>query len=187
MATRPQLFSGVRGQFVFTKPDGVTKVTFAFATDVSVTVRHAVRPSYVLGDMNAIAIDSLSYDVDVSIGRLVPINSSDPTKATLKTGTATNPVAPGEINAGAGYGTPTAIEAGLEVSIASILTTNSVDLDIIDRTTGKTIAAIKECRFAGRSSSLSAQDILQERLNFVGIYDAGYGGTANSATVGYGL
>lgn len=184
MATRPQLFSGVRGQFVFTKPDGA-KTTFAFATDISVSVRHAVRPSYVLGDMNAIAIDSLSYDVDISIGRLVPVNSSDPTKATIKT-----PGAP-EIEPGQGYGSAetltTAIKAGLEVSIASILVSNSVDLDIIDRTTGKTIASVKECRFAGRSSSLNAQDVLTERLNFVGIYDAGYDGTSNSATIGYGL
>lgn len=184
MATRPQLFSGARGQFVFTSPDG-TKTTFAFATDISVSVRHAVRPSYVLGDMNAVAIDSLSYDVDVSVGRLVPVNNADPSKATLKE----SPV--GGIEPGANYGAAdkytNAIKAGLEVSIANILATNSIDIDIVDRTTNKTIASIKECRFAGRSSSLNAQDILQERLSFVGIYDAGYDGTSNSATTGYGL
>jgi hypothetical protein len=185
MSTRPQLFSGVRGQFVFTKADG-TKETFAFATDVSVSVRHSVRPSYVLGDMNAIAIDSLSYDVDVSIGRLVPVNNSDPTKATLSTTTAGGLATPG-----AGYGAAekltTSINSGLEISIPQILISNSVDLDIVDRTTGKTVASIKECRFAGRSSSLNAQDVLTERLNFIGIYDAGYEGTANSATIGYGV
>jgi hypothetical protein len=186
MATRPQLFSGVRGQFVFTQPGGA-KVTFAFATDISVSVRHSVRPSYVLGDMNAIAIDSLSYDVDVSIGRLVPINNSNPSEAAL----GRDPAVAGSIQPGAGYGAAetltTALKAGLEISIATILTTNSVDLDIVDRTTGKTVASIKECRFAGRSSSLNAQDVLTERLNFVGIYDAGYEGTANSATIGYGV
>lgn len=183
MASRPQLFSGVRGQFVFTKDGKAT--TFAFATDISVNVRHAVRPSYVLGDMNAIAIDSLSYDVDISIGRLVPINNSDPAIATLNA----SPV--GSITPGTNYGAAekltSAIGAGLEVSIANILASTSVDLDIIDRTTNNTVASIKECRFAGRSSALNAQDILTERLNFIGIYDAGWGGTTNSATIGYGL
>jgi hypothetical protein len=183
MATRPQLFSGVRGQFSFTRTDPASGKSetkfFAFATDISVSVRHSVRPSYVLGDMNAIAIDSLSYDVDVSVGRLVPINDSDPTKATAKS-------TPGQINTG-GYGLTNAINAGLEVSIASILVSDSVSLDIIDRTTGKTLASVKECRFAGRSTALNAQDVMQERLNFVGIYDAGYEGDSNSATLGYGV
>jgi hypothetical protein len=173
MSSRPQLLSGARGLI----KNGAT--VLAVATDITVNTRHNVRPTYVVGDMNAAAIDTLSYDVDVSVGRVIPINAA---------GADANPPA-GTVAPRAT--TITAIELSLETVIA--LMTSATDLNIVleDRVTGATIASVRGCRFSGRTESMNATDVATERLNFTGIYNSGYsapGGTPdNAATDGYGL
>lgn len=173
MASRPQLLSGARGLI----KNGST--VLAVATDITVNTRHNVRPTYTIGDMNASAIDTLSYDVDVSVGRVIPVNAKD-SDANLQSGTETGRT-----------GTITAIELGLETVIALMTSADDLNIVLQDRVTGATIASVKGCRFSGRTESMNATDIANERLNFTGIYDAGYsapGGLPdNSATDGYGL
>lgn len=173
MASTPQLLSGARGLIL----NGTN--ILAITTDITINVRHNVRPTYVLGDMNAAAIDSITYDVDVSIGRVIPMNSAH-ANTDLPAGTVTGSNA--EISA---------ISVGLEPVLATMISANDINIILQDRVTGATIGSVQGCRFSGRSMSTNATDIASERLNFVGIYDAGYagqGGTPdNSATGGYGV
>lgn len=176
----PQLLSGARGQIY----NGTTLL--AVATDITVNVRHNVRPTYVIGDENAAAIDSLAYDVDVSIGRVIPVNL---------TSDATNSVPPAAVPPGPAVTSTenkiSAISLGLEAVLNTVISAPDIYIVLQDRVTGATIASVQGCRFSGRTQSMNANDIANERLNFVGIYDGGYaapGGTAeNSATTGYGL
>lgn len=175
MSANPQLLSGARG-LIF---QGTTAL--AVATDISVNVRHTVRPTFVVGDMNAAAIDSISYDVDVSVGRVIPMNTS----AANGDATATPPVTGtnGEISA---------IALGLEAILATITSASDITIALQDHVTGAYIASVQGCRFSGRTQSMNANDIANERLTFVGIYDSGYAAAAgnpdNTATfLGYGL
>jgi hypothetical protein len=170
----PQLLSGARGQIY----NGTTLL--AVATDITVNVRHNVRPTYVIGDENAKAIDSLAYDVDVSIGRVIPVNVSDPQVASVTAGVVKGTNA--EISS---------ISLGLEAVLNTITSATDINIVLQDRVTGATIANVQGCRFSGRTQSMNSNDIANERINFVGIYDAGYAAKgkdpANTATGGYGL
>lgn len=166
----PQLLSGARGTISIKKPvkgdDGkfsVTTEVIAIATDISVSVRHDLRPVYLMGSMNASLIEPTGIDVDCSIGRVIPIGQKD----ALKAGS-------------------TSISAGFEYSIDDVLSVGAVDITITDSATQKIISSVIGARFTGRSTGVSTGDLASERYNFVGIYDAGYGGLESSATTGYG-
>jgi hypothetical protein len=169
----PQLLSGARGLI----KNG--SQTLAIATDITVNIRHNVRPTHVVGDMNAAAIDTLAYDVDVSIGRVIPVNAfnADADLAARKVTGNDSEVS--------------SIEIGLEPVLNVITSAQDINIVLQDRVTEATIASVKGCRFSGRTQSMNANDIANERINFVGIYDAGYsasgGSPSNSATDGYGL
>jgi hypothetical protein len=180
MADKPQLLSGVRGIFQKSNPKTGVLETVAFVTDVSVNRRVGTRVTYVVGRMNGAAIDSLSIDVDVSIGRVIPMSDVQ--------GSAQNPWVPpvGSGQTGAKVG-PTAIESGLEPTIASMTTNDDFTLAIYDEATGQYVSSVRHCRFAGGSIGMGAGDIASERLQYVGIYDGGYAGTENAATTGYGV
>lgn len=166
MSQKPQLFSGARGLIQY--GSGTNPKTLAIATDISVSTRNNLRPSYVVGSMNPISIEPLSIDVDCSIGRLIPVN--EPTTS----GTEANKAA---------MKNTTAIDLDLEEKIVDILKSETIDIIISDRTTGTIVAVVKEARFTGRSSSLSSGDVAQERLNFVGIY-VSYGTDGDLANSG---
>ena len=74
---RPQLLSGARGLIQIFNRESQQFETIAYSTDINISVRSNVRPTYVMGRMNAGAIDTLAYDVEVSIGRVVPVNAPD--------------------------------------------------------------------------------------------------------------
>lgn len=192
MATRPQLVSGARGLIQALNDDG-TIINLGFATDINVNVRHSVKPTYVMGEMNAAAIDSLTYDVDCSIGRVIPVNASD---AAVDSG-GNPPVAPRS-------STVTSRDIGLEANSGGTHTTGTAagffndmiftgELNIVlqDRVTGAYIASVKSCRFAGRTLNNTSGDLSNERLNFVGIYDTGYiaknGQPRQAPEMGYGV
>jgi hypothetical protein len=157
----PQLFSGARGRIVF---DGKT---LALVTNISVSENVALRPTYVVGEMNPVAIDPTAIDVSCSIGRIIPMNSSKSADKLGKT---------------------TAIDLGIEHKINDILSKDTVDIQILDlnpldtASTEKIIAVVKYSRYSGRSFSTNAGDIASENYNFVGILDGGYGGDANPTT-----
>jgi hypothetical protein len=166
---KPQLFSGARGKVTFKSPSGEMKI-LGFITDVSVSENEGLRPSFVVGSMGPVTIEPLSYDVSVSVGRIMPINKPD----------------------GSPMDKYTAIDHEFEASINAILALESCEIILEDKnpadpTNPKIIAAIKYCRFAGRSQSLSSGDVASERYNFVGIYDGGRGGDTNTAEINYGL
>jgi len=152
---KPQLFSGARGA-IYIK-DQTTPV--AFVTDISVSVQANVRPTYVIGSLNPVGLEPLSEDVNVSIGRIIPINSSN----------AKTVVSPAFEASKDKF---TAIDYGHEERMNAILTADSIDIAIMDKVTQKTIAFIRYCRFAGRTTSMSMGDIANERYQFVGIYDS---------------
>lgn len=144
-----------------------------------------------MGELNPMALDPVAIDVDCSIGRVVPVNRSDAAAGTepnkLKgdaPGTADNPHAAAASNGNASAAS--AIQLNLEKTINEILTADTIQIEIYDKISDKPIASVKEARFAGRTMTAGAGDVANERLNFVGIYDAGYS-SENSATTGYGL
>ena len=169
--SKPQLLSGARGIIkIGNKP-------LAFVADIIVNIREGVRQTYVLGRMNPGVIDSLSYDVDVSVGRVYPVNSKS-ADADI-----------GKIQSGQAGLTPEVqdgITVGLEEIIAQMTSAEDLTISIEDRNS-TTISSVQNCRFAGRSFTMQAGDVAQERYNFMGIYDSGYGGgeIGQTAQIGY--
>lgn len=145
---RPQLFSGARGILQ------INGGTLAFVTDVNVNIQANVRPIHTFGASNARSIEPLSTGVTVSLGRVIPVNTSD--------GTPVN---------------TSDIAIGVEPIISLMLSAEDIVISLLDKLTGVTIADVKNCRFAGRSLNLTAQQIAQERIQLVGIYDAAGGQT----------
>jgi hypothetical protein len=166
----PQLFSGARGKIV------LGSTTLALVTNISVSEQEGLRPTHVVGEYHPVSIDPLSYDVSVSIGRIVPVAKSDGTAQNAYTGT----------------------QLGLEPTLDKVLSQDSVDIIIYDKNpvdkTEYTVAKIVGCRFTGRSTSVSSGDIASESYNFTGLLNRGYGGDTSSTTgedgslpIGYGL
>jgi len=178
---KPQLFSGARGKISFTDSDGRTSV-LALITDVSVSENAGLRPTYVIGDIGPVSIEPLSLDVTVSVGRIVPMN-----KAEAPAGQAKAEPLP----------QTTAYDLRIEDIYSTILNRDHVEILIEDTrpalsaggpAQNQIIAKIKYCRFAGRSTNVSSGDVAQERFNFVGILDGGFGGNANTEeSINYGF
>lgn len=178
--SKPQLFSGARGKITFGASDGTTKTVLAIITDVSVSVKEGLRPTYVVGEMNPISIEPLSIDVDCSIGRMIPVNALNATTNGTDAGTGDTklsaPVANRQVSAR---------DLGMEEQISQILQKDSVEIIIEDKITGKTLAKISHARFQGRQMSLNSGDLANERISYVGIYDGGYDGNSDGTKVGY--
>lgn len=144
--TRPQLFSGARGQLK------VNGLLIAFVTDVSVNIQSNVRAIHTFGAANARSVEPLSYGANVTIGRVIPVNKPD--------GTAVN------------TSTVSQNFAGIEPVISQMLLAEDVTVSLLDALTNQTVAEVRNCRFAGRTLNLSAQQIANERIQLVGIFDA---------------
>lgn len=170
---RPQLLSGARGVIKRYNPATQSFEPIAFATDITVNVRVGNTPTYVMGRMNAGAIDPTSYDVDVSIGRVIPMN-------------APNAQASNAPSLAPRSQTVTAIGVGLETVVSQMVSAEDIVIAIQDKVTGKYVSAVRGCRFAGRGLRSGATDVGAESINFVGIYDSGFEGE-NAASSGYGL
>lgn len=151
MATRPQLLSGARGSLK------INGTTVAFVTDVSVSIQAQVRPVHTFGAANARSVEPLATGAQVSIGRVFPVSKPD--------GTAVDTTA---VSSSMGF---------VEPIIGLMLTSEDISVELIDTKTSTTVANIKNCRFAGRTFSVSASQIANERINLVGIYDAAGGNT----------
>jgi hypothetical protein len=168
----PQLLSGARGLIQSLNTDTGQFETLGFATDITINIRQGVRQTYVVGRMNAGAIDSLTYDVDVSIGRVVPVNTTATGEGPVTADTARQQTA-------------TAVGIGLEPIIQTFVGSEDLSIALQDKVTGVYVSSIRNCRFSGRSLGTNANDIAQERLNFVGIYDTGYDGENAASLLGY--
>ena len=144
--TRPQLFSGARGQLK------VNGQLIAFVTDVSVNVQANVRAVHTFGAPNARSVEPLSYGVNVTIGRVIPVNKPDGTA--VDTSTISNNF------------------AGIEPVINQMLFAEDITVSLLDSLTDQTVADVRNCRFSGRTLNLSAQQIANERIQLVGIFDA---------------
>lgn len=146
---KPQLLSGARGQLkIGTK-------TLAYVTDVSISVTHNVRPVHTFGAPNARSVEPLSVSpVSISVGRVIPVNKAAETGPT------------GSVNT-------SAISQSIEPLISQLMTSEDISIELSDKITGATIANVKNVRFSGRSMNVSAGQLAQERLSFIGIYDAG--------------
>jgi len=169
----PQLLSGARGVIQILDVDSGEATILAFATDINVNIRQAVRQTYVVGKMNPGAIDSLTYDVDVSIGRVVPVNARNANE-----GEDTDTLDAREATA-------TALGIGLEPLISSFISAEDLTIAVQDKVTARFVSSIRNCRFAGRTLGTNANDIAQERINFIGIYDTGVDGENAAALLGY--
>jgi hypothetical protein len=142
--------------------------------------------------MNGAAHDPLSIDVDISIGRVIPVNPHD----AVSNGSPVPPgpsmskypswIPPVGANQTAATQGPTALESGLESVISKMTTDDDFTLAIFDVTSNQYVSSVHHCRYAGGSLTLNSGDVGNESLNYVGIYDAGNAGE-NSANVGYGL
>jgi len=154
---KPQLLSGARGQIV------VAGKVMAYVTDISIDVPHSVRPVHTFGAPNAKSVEPLQAGpCNVSLGRVIPVNDS-----------AGNSV------------DSSMIKEGVEPTLMAMLTADDIRVDLIDKVTGVTYASVRNCRFAGRSISMSASQLATERIQLMGIYDAGKvsgGGAQNTPT-----
>lgn len=155
--TVPQLFSGPRGLVQ------VNSKTIAFVTDLTVTINSTVRPVHTFGASNARSVEPLSIGASVSIGRVIPIN--DPSGKAVDTSTIS------------------ANFSNIEPVIAQMLSAEDLTITLIDRLTGQTIADVRNCRFASRTLNVSAQNLANERIQLVGIFDS-LGGKNISDTIG---
>jgi hypothetical protein len=171
----PQLLSGARGLILVQTSAGLSK-TLAIALDITVTVRYSVKDTYVMSKLNPMGLDPTAIDVDVTIGRCVPVNQqnlSTPTTGGWKVNNQDS-------------GT-SAIDLGLEEFIANTLTANALVIGIQDNITGAVTSSVQQARFTGRTLSSGAADVANERLNFTGIFDSGYNGSNTAVVLGYGL
>jgi hypothetical protein len=123
----------------------------AYVTDVSISVSVTVRPVHTFGAITARSVEPLQTSpVMVTIGRVIPMNKAD--------GTSVN---------------TSNVAEGIEPTIAAMLRADDIQVTLQDKITGKTIANVMNCRFAGSSKSLSASQLASERIQLMGIYDAG--------------
>jgi hypothetical protein len=178
----PQLLSGARGVIQFSNPATGALETLCCATDINVNVRVGVRTTYALGSINGKANDATSYDVDVSIGRVIPMQDASgqtplgtPWKPASKQGQTALTEA------------PTAVGIGLEPILSQMTSSQDFTIALYDQVTEKYISSVRGCRFSGRSQGTNAGDVGTERLNYVGIFDAGYSSDENTANTGYGV
>jgi hypothetical protein len=142
---KPQLLSGARGQV------SIAGKVLAYITDVNIDVPASVRPVHTFGAPNARSVEPLQAGpCSVSIGRVIPVNDSN--------GKAVD---------------SSWINAGVEPTVAAMMGSDDITVELIDKVTGVTYASIKNCRFAGRSMSMSASQLATERIQLMGIYDAG--------------
>jgi hypothetical protein len=159
---KPQLLSGARGQV------SIAGKVLAYITDVSIDVPASVRPVHTFGSVNARSVEPLQAGpCSVSIGRVIPVADAD--------GAAVN---------------TSMINEGIEPTLAAMMTSGDITVELIDKVTGVTYASVRNCRFAGRSFSMSASQLATERIQLMGIYDAGRvtasGGSTNTpGTLGF--
>jgi hypothetical protein len=143
MALLPQLFSGARGLLLINgKP-------MATVTNVNVSINDSVRAVHTFGAVNARSVEPLSTSASVSIGSVIPVN--DPSGKPVNS---------------------SAISAGIEPLIPQMLTAEDITVEVQDKITGQTVAAIRNCRFTNRTFNLSAQSLANASLSLVGIYDS---------------
>jgi hypothetical protein len=154
---KPQLLSGARGEV---RANG--KI-LAYVTDVSIDSPHSVRGVHTFGAANARSVEPLmTGPCTVSLGRVIPMNKAD--------------------------GTPidaSMISEGIEPTINQMLVAEDITIDLLDKVTGKTIASVRNCRFAGRSLGLSASQLANERITLMGIYDSGKDGQNTPDQLGF--
>lgn len=154
---KPQLLSGARGEV------RVNGKVLAYVTDVSIDAPQSVRGVHTFGAANARSIEPLSAGpCSVSLGRVIPMNKAD--------------------------GTPidaSMIAEGIEPTLQQMLVSEDITIDLLDKITGKTIASVRNCRFAGRSMGLSASQLSNERIQLMGIYDSGRDGQNTPDQIGF--
>lgn len=154
--SKPQLLSGARGQIK------VAGKILAYVTDISIDSPQSVRAIHTFGSPNARSVEPLQAGpCNVSIGRVIPVNKAD--------GTAID---------------SSMIAEGIEPTIQAMLTADDIEIELLDKVTNTTYASVKNCRFAGRSFSLSASNLASERISFMGIYDAGRDGQNSPTKIG---
>lgn len=142
---KPQLLSGARGKLQINGKE------IAFITDVSISFNVNVRPVHTFGSINARSVEPLQAGpVQITIGRVIPMNNgTGDYKDTSNTALAIEPV------------------------LNQMTQADDIYITLLDRVTGKTVANIRNCRFAGSSKQLAASQLASERLTLMGIYDAG--------------
>lgn len=152
---KPQLLSGARGQLK------VNGKVLAMVTDVSIDAPASVRAIHTFGALHARSVEPLQAGpCSVSIGRVIPMNDSK--------------------GAAVDY---SAIASGLESTISAMLTADDIEIELFDKLSQKSYAVVKNCRFAGRSVSVSAGNLASERISLMGIYDSASNNTVDG-TIG---
>jgi len=150
---KPQLLSGARGQLK------INGKVLAMVTDVSIDAPASVRAVHTFGSVSARSVEPLQAGpCSVSIGRVIPLNNQK--------GEAVE---------------SSAIAMNIEPTIQAMLTAEDITVELVDKITGKTYASVLNCRFAGRSMSVSAGNLASERISLMGIYDSASGNTTDGS------
>lgn len=135
----PKIFSGARAKLSITNPNAGTDQVIGIFNNVSYGFSYSTTPAYILGRFTAAEIDYTSVDT-VSVS------------------------ATGYRIIGQGGHT-----AGAMPSVNDLLQHEYVTLTVYDRTTGRRMAIIKDCRPTGYSTTISARNTVEITVNYVGI------------------
>lgn len=185
MGHKSQLASGARGVIQIQK--GSVVKTLGMGTDINVDVRMTVRSTYVMGELNPVSLDNTAVDCTASIGRVIPVSKNTvaaPTDGDQITATSQASRSDGAASAQASVATR-ARDIDLETAIENILTEEAVTIMLYDHVSGQYLGKITEARFAGRTLTTPNSDIANERINYVGIYDAA--NPDQAPVIGYGF
>jgi hypothetical protein len=147
----PQLLTGARGVIKINNGAAI-----GYVTNVSVNAGANVRAVHTFGAANARSVEPLSTSCSATIGKVIPLNST--------TGAAVN---------------TSNIAMGIESVISQMLSSNDFTLQLMDTETDQVVANLQNCRFAGSSMNLSAQQLAQGNIQIVAIYDQAGGNIAD--------
>ena len=141
---KPQILSGARGEIL------INNKQYALVTNITISRVFNQIPIHTIGAIHARSVEPMSSAVNVTLGRIFPINKPDGSPAD-----------------------GTAIASDIEPVIVDLIKADDITVVIRDKQTGQKIADVKRCRFNGRTTSVAAQQPATEQIRLIGLYDAG--------------
>jgi hypothetical protein len=138
----PKVMTGARAVLQFNT--GSKLMTLAYATNVGYRIAIPHAPVNVLGRYSAARHEPLGYDVTVTCGTL-------------------------RFVAADGSNAPDDPALAIQPTVDQIMLKEDLEINILDRKTGKTVIHVARARLTDRGGNMGARDLLTENWTFVGI------------------
>lgn len=135
----PKVMSGARAKLQIIDPNTGAATTLGIFANVSYALAYDAQPAYILGRYSAAEIDYTSQE---------PVQVSASGFRVVGQGAHTHASVP---------------------DLKSLLTHEYITLQIVDRQSGQAIAKISNVRPTGYSTSISARQLEEITVNFIGI------------------